>query len=186
MTNPYSTPESNLQRNLNNGQNDTSSPFSPSGRFGRYSYLAWNFVINIVLMIVVGAVLAIAGATTDLLAMTDPNQAMNFYASGIGFVVIAIMLISFVITIIFFVRRLHDINMSGWWSLLSIIPLVNIIFGIFVLVKKGTEGANNFGPERVTPTWEKIVGIISLIIIVLYIILLISGMTMGLMGTRMQ
>ncbi len=185
MTNPYSTPESNLQRNLNNGQNDTSSPFSPNGRFGRYSFLAWNFVINIVLMIVVGAVVTIAGATTDLLTMTDPNQALNFYASGIGLAVIAIMLIAFVITIIFFIRRLHDINMSGWWSLLSIIPLVNIIFGIFALVKKGTEGANNFGPERATPTWEKIVGIIALIIIVLYIIVLIAGIAMAIMGTGM-
>ena len=185
MTNPYSTPESKLQRNLNNGQNDINSPFSPNGRFGRYSFLAWNFVINIFLMIVAVAVLAIPGATTDLLTMTDPNQALNFYTSSIGLAIIAIVLISFVITMIFLIRRLHDINMSGWWSLLSMIPLVNIIFGIFTLIKKGTEGANNFGPERATPTWEKIVGIIALIIIVLYIIILISEMTMMIMGTRM-
>ena len=185
MTNPYSTPESNLQHDLSKGQNDTSSPFSPNGRFGRYSFLAWNFVINILVMIIVMVVIGIAGASTDLLSMTDPTQAMAFYTSGVGLVAIAIMLVAFVFTIIFFIRRLHDINMSGWWSLLSIIPLVNLIFGIFVLVKKGTEGTNNFAPQRATPTWEKIVGIIALIIIVLYVLVIIGAIVTAIMSGGM-
>ena len=186
MSNPYSTPESNLQQDLNNGKNDTSSPFSPRGRFSRYSFLAWNFVLNIAVMIIVMAIIAIAGAATNLLTMTDPSQVMAFYTSGVGLVAIAIMLVAFVFTIIFFIRRLHDINMSGWWSLLSIIPIVNIIFGIFALVKKGTEGGNNFGPARATPKWEKVVGIIALVLIVLYIIVLIGMIVAGIMAGGMQ
>ena len=186
MSNPYSTPESNLQHDLSSAENDTSSPFSASGRFSRYSFLAWNFVLNIVVMMIVIAIMVLAGATTNLLTMTAPNEMLAFYTSGIGLVVIAIILASFVVAIIFFIRRLHDINMSGWWSLLSIIPVVDLIFGIFVLVKKGTEGNNNFGPSRTTPKWEKVIGIIALILIVLYIIALIGAVIMGIMAGAMQ
>ena len=44
------------------------------------------------------------------------------------------------------VRRLHDIDRSGWWTL---IPLT--IIGIFVLIywfcKRGDEGENRFGAD---------------------------------------
>lgn len=42
------------------------------------------------------------------------------------------------------VRRLHDTDRSGWWILLSIIPLINIILIIF-LVLDSTPGDNRFG-----------------------------------------
>jgi uncharacterized membrane protein YhaH (DUF805 family) len=42
------------------------------------------------------------------------------------------------------VRRLHDINMSGWWSLLSFFPLIPI----FLLFRPGTKGQNRFGPQQ--------------------------------------
>jgi uncharacterized membrane protein YhaH (DUF805 family) len=45
------------------------------------------------------------------------------------------------------VRRLHDINRTGWWIL-----IVFTIIGAFVLLywacKKGTQGPNRFGPDR--------------------------------------
>ena len=45
------------------------------------------------------------------------------------------------------VRRLHDINWTGWWIL-----IVLTIIGLFVLLywacKKGTEGPNRFGADR--------------------------------------
>ena len=39
------------------------------------------------------------------------------------------------------VRRLHDINKSGWWILLSLIPILNI----WLLSKKGDLDDNRFG-----------------------------------------
>ncbi|NOQ46762.1 MAG: DUF805 domain-containing protein [Desulfobulbaceae bacterium] len=46
------------------------------------------------------------------------------------------------------IRRLHDIGKSGWWILLGVIPIVNII-GIFVLlyffIKDSQPGENQFG-----------------------------------------
>ena len=37
------------------------------------------------------------------------------------------------------VRRLHDVNESGWWLL---VPIVNVAF----LVKRGSPGTNSYGP----------------------------------------
>jgi len=46
------------------------------------------------------------------------------------------------------VRRLHDSDMSGWWALLCLIPLVNLIILYFMIIK-GTEGPNRFGDVAV-------------------------------------
>jgi uncharacterized membrane protein YhaH (DUF805 family) len=48
------------------------------------------------------------------------------------------------------VKRLHDLNKSGWLWLLGLIPLVNVFFGIYLLFGKGTEASNDYGapPEK--------------------------------------
>lgn len=46
------------------------------------------------------------------------------------------------------VRRLHDLDRSGWWMLLLFIPLVGAIIMIVWFCTKGTEGSNSFGPDR--------------------------------------
>ena len=43
------------------------------------------------------------------------------------------------------VRRFHDIDKSGWFILISIIPFVGWIIMLVMLVGKGTEGKNRFG-----------------------------------------
>lgn len=42
------------------------------------------------------------------------------------------------------VRRLHDMDRSGWWILMGFIPLAHIVVLIF-LASKGTKGPNQFG-----------------------------------------
>jgi len=44
-------------------------------------------------------------------------------------------------------RRLHDINRSGWWMFISLIPLVGVIVLIVFLVKDSDPGENRFGPN---------------------------------------
>lgn len=44
------------------------------------------------------------------------------------------------------VRRLHDRDMSGWWMLLMLVPLINLILLILFLLR-GTTGQNRFGPD---------------------------------------
>ena len=43
------------------------------------------------------------------------------------------------------IKRLHDVDKSGWWALIMLIPLVNLCLGIYLLFAKGTEGSNRFG-----------------------------------------
>ena len=45
------------------------------------------------------------------------------------------------------IRRLHDLNRTGWFMLLVFIPVVNLIFAIYLLFFKGTEGYNNYGAD---------------------------------------
>jgi len=43
-------------------------------------------------------------------------------------------------------RRLHDINRSGWWMLIILIPFIGALVLLWWCVKKGDEGENEFGP----------------------------------------
>jgi uncharacterized membrane protein YhaH (DUF805 family) len=44
-----------------------------------------------------------------------------------------------------YARRLHDLGKSGWYSLLCLVPYINLIVLIYLLLKKGPETANRFG-----------------------------------------
>jgi uncharacterized membrane protein YhaH (DUF805 family) len=49
------------------------------------------------------------------------------------------------------VRRLHDVDRSGWW-LLMYLTLIGIIYPLLVWkCTKGTAGANRFGPDPLGP-----------------------------------
>ena len=44
------------------------------------------------------------------------------------------------------VRRIHDVNKSGWWVLISFVPIIGLY--IFVLlITDGSKGKNRFGPK---------------------------------------
>lgn len=43
-------------------------------------------------------------------------------------------------------RRLNDMNRSGWFALLSIVPFVNVVFGLWLLFGQGDSGSNAYGP----------------------------------------
>jgi uncharacterized membrane protein YhaH (DUF805 family) len=45
------------------------------------------------------------------------------------------------------VRRLHDLDRSGWWLLLGFIPLIGAIVLIVWFCGRGTPGATRFGPD---------------------------------------
>jgi uncharacterized membrane protein YhaH (DUF805 family) len=132
--NPYSAPDAALDT----GQGDLYQPkiFSFSGRIGRMRYLAYSIGANLILMAVM---VPLGGATVVM----GGEAGMSM----IGMLVIGIFYIAtFVISIMFAKRRLNDLNRSGWWFLLFLIPLVNLLFAIYVLFFPGTDGDNNFGP----------------------------------------
>lgn len=43
------------------------------------------------------------------------------------------------------VRRLHDINKSGWFCWIILIPIVGVIWLIVLMAKRGDEGPNTYG-----------------------------------------
>lgn len=46
------------------------------------------------------------------------------------------------------VRRLHDLDRTGWWYLLVLIPVLGgLILIFFFYIHKGTDGPNRFGPD---------------------------------------
>ena len=45
------------------------------------------------------------------------------------------------------VRRLHDLDRSGWWVLLALIPIVGMIVLIIWGCTRGTVGPNRFGSD---------------------------------------
>lgn len=45
------------------------------------------------------------------------------------------------------VRRLHDTDRSGWWLLLSLVPIVGQIGLLYFLIQEGDEGGNEYGPD---------------------------------------
>ncbi len=45
------------------------------------------------------------------------------------------------------VRRLHDLDKSGWWLLISWIPIIGFIILVFWFIQQGTRGQNRFGAD---------------------------------------
>lgn len=47
--------------------------------------------------------------------------------------------------------RLHDLGLSGWWSLIALLPLATYVLGPGVQLVQGTIGPNRFGPDPKRP-----------------------------------
>ncbi|TQS71424.1 DUF805 domain-containing protein [Rhodobacteraceae bacterium] len=45
------------------------------------------------------------------------------------------------------VRRLHDIDRTGWWVLIGLIPLIGAVVLIVFCASRTRSGENRFGPE---------------------------------------
>ena len=45
------------------------------------------------------------------------------------------------------VRRLHDINKSGWWILIALVPFVGAIILLIFALMDSEAGSNQYGPN---------------------------------------
>ncbi|GEO83573.1 MULTISPECIES: DUF805 domain-containing protein [Alphaproteobacteria] len=45
------------------------------------------------------------------------------------------------------VRRLHDIDRSGWWLLLALVPVIGWIVLLYFNIQPSQPGDNRFGPQ---------------------------------------
>ena len=46
-----------------------------------------------------------------------------------------------------YVKRWHDLNLSGWFTLTLLIPLVNLLIMLALGILPGTAGENKYGPD---------------------------------------
>jgi uncharacterized membrane protein YhaH (DUF805 family) len=44
-------------------------------------------------------------------------------------------------------QRLHDIGASGWWQILTLVPIANLVFFLVLLLAPGQDYENRFGPR---------------------------------------
>lgn len=133
--NPYSAPEASLA----SAEDTLYQPriLAFSGRIGRMRYLAYGIGTMLLMMAVMVPLIGAMGV--------DPS------ASILGMIAVSVVYIAMiVISVMFAKRRLNDLNRSGWWFLLYLIPVVNLLLMIYLVFFPGTDGNNDFGPAPVS------------------------------------
>lgn len=74
------------------------------------------------------------------------QQALDVITLTVGCPYVVLWAVLFASTTIsLFVRRWHDLELSGWLSLLFLLPLVGIMAGIMLMVTEGSAKANKYG-----------------------------------------
>lgn len=145
---------------------------SYQGRFGRLSYIAWHAVLWWAACCIGFSLLVSLGifnfATFSFESSAYILPAINHIFSLLFFVVYTYF--AFVITM----RRLHDVDLSGWWSLLGFVPFFNLFFYLYLLFKKGDPTQNRYAPVRKTPLWEKLLAWLSIGCIVMFLMSFIA------------
>ncbi|MBV9757922.1 MAG: DUF805 domain-containing protein [Alphaproteobacteria bacterium] len=69
------------------------------------------------------------------------------FASGVAIVSTIAGLVLFLPGLSVHIRRLHDIDRSGWWWWILLIPLVGAIIMLVWVCTRGTTGPNRFGAD---------------------------------------
>ncbi len=103
-----------------------------SGRATRQEYWMFN-LINFIIAIVVIVI-------DNLFGITFKN---SFY--GWLYVIYSLLIIipSWAVT----VRRLHDVDKSGWWAFITLIPILGGLYLLFLLVSDSDPYQNEYGPN---------------------------------------
>lgn len=120
------------------------------GRMGRLNYFLSSILLPILFLIFCAAIILL----------------ITFFVPYAPFLLPVILLVLFLGTIYyayhglsFYVRRLHDLGLSGWFLLLLFVPLVNIILYFILLFKKGDLVDNTFGsPACDDAFWDAFFG----------------------------
>ena len=103
-----------------------------SGRARRAEYWWWYLFVFLLL----GVALIL-----DVYAFRSNSDVGPAY----GLASLAVILPNISVT----VRRLHDTGRSGWWFWLGLIPLIGALILLYWMIKRGDQGANEFGPDPI-------------------------------------
>lgn len=111
---------------------DKFNPFTFSGRIGRLQYFGFA-VIWAIILVVVGSLVTMGATTT--------SQA----GAGSVFGTFILVMVYYIATVSYGVRRLHDFDKSGYWYLLTFVPVANFVMSLVLLLAPGSVGANSYG-----------------------------------------
>ncbi|MBX3256475.1 MAG: DUF805 domain-containing protein [Chitinophagaceae bacterium] len=109
------------------------------GRARRAEY--WNFTLANVILLIPFYVLGIIGAAYNSSVMAG----LGFLGYGVG--ALGTILPSLAVC----VRRLHDLNKSGWYYFICLIPLVGPIILLVWLFTDGNRFVNEYGEDPKNP-----------------------------------
>lgn len=108
-----------------------------SGRASRSEY--WWFYLFCALLVFVGVMLDLS------VGSYNPND-----PDSVPWITLLFALPIILPSLAAAIRRLHDTDKSGWWYLISLVPVVGGIVLLIFLVLAGTDGDNRFGPNPVS------------------------------------
>lgn len=108
-----------------------------TGRAQRSEY--WWFILFVVIVSV------LSGMLDGILGLTFDEDGNGPIQSLVG---LAILLPTISVS----VRRLHDLDRSGWWWWIQLIPLIGFIIFLVFACTPGTDGPNRFGPDPLRPS----------------------------------
>jgi uncharacterized membrane protein YhaH (DUF805 family) len=120
------------------------------GRLNRSRYIFYHVILVVIMLFVLDLILTNGGSMASFVTVFGPVMAA--------------------VSILFTSRRLHDMNLPGWWAV--IVYLLNFASGhltqiypvtgwglgplslfcfMILFFKKGTSGPNRFGPDPLAP-----------------------------------
>lgn len=163
-TNPYATP----QAELGTGNADVTpvSFWSHHGRISVLSYWGMAALLTLALLVIGGILGFIALKVTgyDMASGGEPPMML-------WLILAPLFLIMMYVGICLAIKRLHDLNMVGWWVLVTFIPIVGLLFSLYMYFWPGKKTPNRFGGFRPALGWEKVLGIIFILLMVVGIVL---------------
>ncbi len=111
-----------------------------TGRLNRVQFMR-NFSLG---CLATSFLLGIGVLISATIPAASEIQALDILLKILGTGSVAVF---FVILTFAFVQRLHDLNRFGWWTLLTYVPGINILFFLYLVLGPGTVGPNRFGDE---------------------------------------
>ena len=154
-------------------QAQSTHPLSPQGRFTRMSFLAWLFITGLfyTAILFIGFGFGVYSVLTYGVDFADFSPLSSTFSGWIATLLFFLSLAIYIYaTICISIRRLHDLNRSGWFVLLVLIPVIGMLFMLYLYFAKGDKTTNQYGPYRPTEQTERILGIFSIILITLYLL----------------
>jgi uncharacterized membrane protein YhaH (DUF805 family) len=110
-----------------------------AGRARRKEY--WMFqLVNLTIVVILALAIALEISST-VYRRGNPFQSLFPLI-----ILIAYTLATFIPALAVSVRRLHDADLSGWWLLISLVPLGGIVLLVFHVLDSSL-GANQYGPN---------------------------------------